>query len=118
MTPVLAALGIACGILLLAWAIWTLAEVIVKGTILAVRSWKRARKVLADADKEMLGDLVTRPELDRYRAHRDATAEHQRCHRCRTGSLAWPCTCDHDCYADACQGWYADTARTVIKGDQ
>ena len=31
----------------------------------------------------------------------------QRCHRCRTGSTAFACTCEDDCYAPACNGWVA-----------
>jgi hypothetical protein len=33
----------------------------------------------------------------------DLTAARQSCHRCRTGSTAFRCTCDSDCFEAECQ---------------
>ena len=107
---VLAAGGILLGVGILCWAVWTLADATVTAARKIARSWRDARKVLAETSTETLGDLVEYPELDRWRAAR-ANSQHQPCHRCRTGSTAFPCTCDHDCYAEMCAAGYTAAPR-------
>jgi hypothetical protein len=53
--------------------------------------------------------LVHKPHTQHAR---QATEQHQPCHRCRTGSTAFRCTCTDDCYAAACTAAYTPRGDT------
>lgn len=62
-----------------------------------------------------LGDFVVSPEQERHAQFLAARLRETRadgmpvvaCHRCRTGSLAWQCTCSAECWAAYCTGGMA-----------